>query len=232
MMRFRSTLVPLLALVGFVLLIACVNVANLMLAHAASRSRELAIRATLGAGRGRIVRQLLTESIVLARAGGVCGLLIAYWGTSVILPFLPDNIRAADFRPVDAISIDVTVLAFTSAIAIGSGILFGLAPAFAAFRHNLANPMRQSARGTTGDGKSRLRYALVAAEVALTLIVLAGAGVMLVSVARLLAVNPGLDPKNVLVMFRSVPQEDLYYGPPAIRVSAPRLPRKSAPCPA
>jgi putative ABC transport system permease protein len=146
--------------------------------------------------------------------GGACGLLIAYWGTSVILPFLPESIRASEFRPVDVISIDVTVLAFTSAIAIGSGILFGLAPAFTTFRHNLTNPMRQNARGTAGDGKSRLRYGLVAAEVALTLIVLAGAGVMLVSVARLLGVNPGLDPKNVLVMAMSVPQEDLYYGPP------------------
>jgi predicted permease len=214
MPRIRSALIPMLAVVGFVLLIACANVANLMLARAATRSRELAIRAALGAGRGRIVRQMLTESIVLACAGAFCGLLIAYWGTSVILPFLPNNIRASDFRPVDAIAIDVRVLAFTSAIAIGSGILFGLAPAFAAFRHNLTNPMRQSARGTTGDGKSRLRYGLVAAEVALTLIVLAGAGVMLTSVARLLRVNPGLDPKNVLVMAMSLPQENLYYGPP------------------
>jgi predicted permease len=213
MASVRTTLVPLLAVVGFVLLIACANVANLMLARAASRSRELAIRVTLGAGRGRIIRQLLTESLVLACAGGVCGLLIAYWGTSVILPFLPNSVRS-DFRPVDAIGIDITVLAFTSAIAIGSGILFGLAPAFTAFRHNLANPMRQNARGSAGDGKGRLRYGLVAAEVALTLIVLAGAGVMLVSVARLLGVNPGLDPKNVLVMAMSAPQENLYYGPP------------------
>ena len=101
---------------------------------------------------------------------------------------------------MDAISIDVPVLAFTSAIAIGSGILFGLAPVWGAFRHNLTSSLRQNARGTAGDGKSRLRYGLVAAEVALTLIVLAGAGVMRVSVARLLGVHPGLDPKNVLVM--------------------------------
>ena len=106
------------------------------------------------------------------------------------------------------------MLAFTSVIAIGSGILFGLAPAFAAFRDNLANPLRQNARGSTGDGKSRLRYGLVAVEVALTLIVLAGAGVMLVSVARLLGVDPGLDPRNVLVMAMSPPQKELYYGPP------------------
>ena len=140
MQRKRSLLWPMLAVVGFVLLIACVNVANLMLARAASRSRELAIRATLGAGRGRIVRQLLTESLVLACAGGIGGLLLAYWGTRAMLPLLPASIRASEFRPVDAIGIDVRVLAFTSAIAIGSGILFGLAPAFAAFRHNLAGP--------------------------------------------------------------------------------------------
>jgi putative ABC transport system permease protein len=214
MQRKRTLLWPMLAVVAFVLLIACVNVANLMLARAASRSRELAIRATLGAGRGRIIRQLLTESLVLACAGGIGGLAIAYWGAQGIQPLLPSSIRAADFRPVDTIGIDVRVLAFTSVLAIGSGMLFGLAPAFAAFRNNLATPLRQSARGTTGDGKSRLRYGLVAIEVALTLIVLAGAGVMLVSVARLLGVDPGLDPKNVLVMAISPPQKELYYGPP------------------
>ena len=214
MQRKRSLLWPMLTVVGFVLLIACVNVATLLLARAASRSGELAIRATLGAGRGRIVRQLLTESVVLACAGGIGGLLIAYWGTHAILPLLPPSISASDFRPIDAVAIDVRVLAFTSAIAIGSGLLFGLAPGFVAFRNNLANPMRQNARGSTGDGKSRLRYGLVALEVALTLIVLAGAGVMLVSVARLLGVDPGLDPRNVLVMALSPPQKELYYGPP------------------
>ena len=212
--RKRSLLAPMLAVVGFVLLIACVNVANLILARSASRSRELAIRSTLGAGRGRIVRQLLTESVVLACAGGAGGLLLAYWGAQAVLPLLPGNISASDFRPVDAVSIDLAVLAFTALIAVGSGVLFGLAPAFAAFRHNLASPMRQHARGTTGDGKSRLRYGLVALEVALTLIVLAGAGVMLVSVSRLLAVDPGLDPRNVLVLGISTPQKELYYGPP------------------
>jgi putative ABC transport system permease protein len=115
---------------------------------------------------------------------------------------------------VDALALDLRVLAFTAAIALGSGILFGLAPAFAAFRNNLANPLRQNGRGSTGDGKSRLRYGLVALEVALTLIVLAGAGVMLVSVSRLLGVDPGLDPRNVLVLAISPPQKELYYGPP------------------
>jgi putative ABC transport system permease protein len=214
MTRKRSMLVPLLAVVGFVLMIACANVANLMLARAATRSRELAIRATLGAGRGRIVRQLLTESLVLACLGAAGGLLIAYWGANALLPMMPAYVRSSDFRPVDGIGLNLSVLAFTSAIAIGSGILFGLAPAFSAFRDNLANPLKQQSRGSTGDGRSRLRYGLVAAEVALTLIVLAGAGVMLVSVARLLGVHPGLDAKNVLVMAMTLPQENLYYGPP------------------
>ena len=212
--RKRSLLWPMLAVVGFVLLIACVNVANLILARSASRSRELAIRATLGAGRGRIVRQLLTESVVLACAGGFGGLLIAYWGGQAVLPLLPGNLAASEFRPVDAIAIDLRVLAFTSTIAVGSGLLFGLAPAVAAFRNNLASPLRQNGRGSTGDGKSRLRFGLVAVEVALTLIVLAGAGVMLVSVSRLLGVDPGLDPRNVLVLAISPPQKELYYGPP------------------
>ena len=212
--RLRSTLVPMLAVVGFVLLIACVNVANLLLARGASRSRELAIRGSLGAGRWRVVRQLLTESIVLACAGAAGGLLLAFWSTSVLLPILPGNMRTLPFRASTGAGIDLTVLAFTAAMAVVCGILFGLAPAFAAFRRDLAHPLREGSRGSTGDGKGRLRYGLVAAEVALTLVVLAGAGVMLMSVVRLLGVDPGLDPRNVLALEMSVPQEDLYYGPP------------------
>jgi putative ABC transport system permease protein len=212
--RLRSTLVPMMAVVGFVLLIACVNVANLMLARGAARARELAIRCTLGAGRGRIVRQLLTESVVLASAGAVAGVVLAWWGTGALVPILPNNLRTLPFRASDTIHIDRTVLAFTAALAIVTGILFGLVPALTAFRADLAHPLKEHARGSTGGGKSRLRYGLVAAEVALTLVVLAGAGVMLVSVARLLGVDPGLDPKNVLVLGMSVPQENLYYGPP------------------
>ena len=210
--RLRPTLVAMLGVVGFVLLIACVNVANLTLARAAARSRELAIRCALGAARSRIVRQLLTESVMLACAGGICGVLLAYWGTSALLPILPNNLRAVPLRPVDNIRIDLNVLAFTSLVSIASGILFGLAPALG-FSHDLSNPMKESAPGSTG-GRSRLRYVLVASEVALTLVVLAGAGVMLLSVSRLLAVDPGLDTRNVLVMQMSLPQENLYYGPP------------------
>jgi predicted permease len=116
-------------------------------------------------------------------------------------------------HPVDGIGIDASVLAFTAGISMASGMLFGLAPALASFRSDLNHPLKESGRGST-SGKSRLRFGLVASEVALTLVVLAGAGVLIMSVARLLGVDPGLDPRNVLVMQMSLPQEDLYYGPP------------------
>ena len=211
--RLQPTLFALLGVVGFVLLIACVNVANLMLARAATRYRELAIRCALGAGRGRMMRQLLTESVLLGVAGGVSGLILAYWGTQALFPALPDNLRRLPMRPLSRIDLDLTVLAFTAGVSVLSGVLFGLVPAVAAFRTNLNDPLKDSARGSTG-GRSRLRYGLVASEVALTLVVLAGAGVMIVSVARLLGVDPGLDTRNVLVMQMSLPQENLYYGPP------------------
>jgi putative ABC transport system permease protein len=209
----RAPLYAMLGVVAFVLLIACVNVANLMLARTATRSRELAIRRALGAGRGRLVRQLLTESVLLAAAGGVCGLMLAIWGTRLFLAILPTYLKRVPLHPVDEIGIDALVLAFTSGVSIVSGMLFGLAPALVSFRSDVNHPLKESARGSTG-GKSRLRFGLVASEVALTLVVLAGAGVMIMSVARLLGVDPGLDPRNVLVMQMSLPQEDLYYGPP------------------
>jgi putative ABC transport system permease protein len=209
----RVPLYTMLGFVGFVLLIACVNVANLMLARAATRRRELAVRLALGAGRGRLVRQLLTESVVLAAAGGVAGLTIAAWGTALFPTLLPNYLKGLPLRPVERIDIDASVLVFTTAVSLLSGVLFGLAPAFAFLRGGVNHPLKEQARGSTG-GKSRLRYALVAAEVALTLVVLAGAGVMVLSVARLLRVNPGLDASNVLVMAMSQAQENLYYSPP------------------
>jgi putative ABC transport system permease protein len=211
--RLRAMLFALLGVVGFVLLIACVNVANLTLARAAARQRELAIRCALGAGRGRITCQLLTESILLGVAGGVAGVVLAWWGTKALFPVLPPALTRMAMRPLSTIDLDLSVLAFTTLVSVLSGVLFGLAPAVAAFRTNLNDPLKEQARGSTG-GRSRLRYGLVASEVALTLVVLAGAGVMIVSVARLLGVSPGLDPRNILVMSMSLPQEDLYYGPP------------------
>jgi putative ABC transport system permease protein len=210
----RATLYALLSVVGFVLLIACVNVANLMLARAATRNREMAIRRALGAGRARLVRQLLTESLLLACVGGTCGLLLALAGTSLFLGILPAYITRVPMRSVNGAGINATVLLFTSGVSMLCGVLFGLAPALASFRSaDLNNPLKEQARGST-SGKSRLRYGLVASEVALTLVVLAGAGAMIVSVARLLGVDPGLDPRNVLTMNMSAPQANLYYSPP------------------
>ena len=210
----RSGLLTLLAVVGFVLLIACVNVANLLLARSTSRHKELAIRGALGAGRGRIVRQLLTESVLLSLGGGACGLLLAV-GTTRLLPrILPGDLRVIPMRPVDQIAIDASVLAFTLAASCLTGVLFGLAPAFSTSRGDLSEPLKESGRGSTPAGKSRLRHALVASEMALTLVVLSGAGLMIASMARVLGVDPGLDPRNVLVMEMSMPQEELYYGPP------------------
>ena len=211
--RVQTMLFTMLAIVGFVLLIACANVANLTLARAASRQRELAIRVALGAGRGRLTRQMLTESVLLGLAGGVAGLLIALFAAKALLPVLPSNLSRLPGRPLTSIDLDLSVLAFTTAVSLLSGVLFGLAPAIAAFRTNLNDPLKDQARGSTG-GRSRLRYGLVASEVALTLVVLAGAGVLIVSMARLLGVHPGLETRNVLVMTMSLPQENLYYGPP------------------
>ena len=211
--ELRAVMLTILGVVGFVLLIACVNVANLMLARAAARHREFAIRCAVGASRRRIVTQLLVESVLLGCAGGAAGLVIALWMTGLLVPMLPGNLTLIPLRPLDALELDWRVVAFTAGVSILSGILFGMAPAVTAFREGLAHPLKEHARGSVG-GHSRLRYGLVAGEIALTLVTLAGAGVMIVSVARLLAVDPGLDPKNVLVMEMSLPQKDLYYGPP------------------
>jgi putative ABC transport system permease protein len=146
--------------------------------------------------------------------GGAAGVLLAIWGTALIVPLLPGDLRFAPLRPADQIGVDRVVLAFTVVISMASGLLFGLAPAVAMLRSDLNHPLKDSTRGSTGSGRTILRHALVAAEVALTLVVLAGAGLMIASVGRLLRVDPGLDPKNVLVMEMSLPQENLYYGPP------------------
>jgi len=211
----RSMVFTLLAAVGFVLLIACVNVANLMLARGASRQKEIAIRRALGASGWRIARQLLTESVLLAVLGGAAGVLLATWSSSLLFHLLgPDT--QLPMRQVNSIPIDGHVLTFASIVSCLTGVLFGLAPVISALRTGVNEPLKEGGRDSTEGGRSRLRYALVASEVALALIVLSGAGLMIKSASRLMGVDPGLNPDNVLTMQMSVPQEAIYTGPPGL----------------
>ncbi len=221
----QRTLLTLLAVAGFVLLIACVNVANLLMARGAARQRELAIRAALGASRRRTIRQMLTESLLLAFAGGLSGILLAIWSNGLLLKVLPGNLMAVPFRSISrtaGLTLDYKVLAFTWAITCLTGIIFGLAPALIFSKRDVNESLQEGSRGTTSGGGAKLRQGLVVLEVALTLIVLTGAGLMIQSMARLLNVTPGFDPNNLLVLSMTLPQENLYYGPPG-RPEFPRL---------
>jgi len=212
----RTTMLALLAAVGFVLLIACVNVANLSLARGATRQKEFAIRRALGAADARIARQLLTESVLLALMGGGAGWLLAAWSTKLLFHLFRLETMHLPLREFNSITLDSRVFAFTLLVSCLTGVLFGLAPAFSALRGGINEPLKECGRGSTEGGGSRLRHALVASEVALALVVLCGAGLMIESLARLLGVDPGLNPKNVLTLQMSVPQEDIYVGPPGL----------------
>ena len=187
----RRALLVLGGVVGFVLLIACANVANLLLARSTARAREIAVRAALGASRARMVRQLLTESVVLATLGAAVGLALAFWGLQAVKALAPQGLPR-----LSAISLDATTLAFTVAVAVVTGLLFGLVPALHAARGNLQADLREGSRGSTAGGGAR--GILVAAQVALSLVLLVGAGLMMRSFAKLEAVDPGFDPRNVL----------------------------------
>ncbi|HEV2297292.1 MAG TPA: ABC transporter permease [Candidatus Acidoferrales bacterium] len=188
----RSFLLVLLAAVGFVLLIACVNVANLLLARATGRWREFAIRAALGASQSRVVRQLLTESVLLAMAGGALGLLVASWGTRAALTALPSALpRANDVR------LDPRVLLFTLGISLVAGILFGLAPALRTSHPDLHETLKEGGRGASG-ARYRTQNIFVVAEMALAVVLLIGAGLTIRTLVDLWSINPGFDPHNVL----------------------------------
>ena len=182
----------LLAAVGFLLLIACANIANLLLARAVGRSREFAIRTALGASRARMIRQLLTESVLLAGLGGVLGFAFAFWGTKAILKGLPAALPRAN-----EVSLDLKVLLFTLALSFFTGVIFGLTPALKATRINLQETMNQSGRGSSGF-RQRLQGTFVAVEVALALVLLVGAGLMLRTLAALWRVNPGFNPNHAI----------------------------------
>jgi putative ABC transport system permease protein len=211
----RRVMWALLAAVGFVMLISCVNVANLLLARGAARQKEFALRQALGAGGARIARQLLTESMLLALVGGAFGLWLAAWSVGLLPLILPVDAMHIPLREVGAIPIDGRVFGFALLASCLTGILFGVAPALSALRGSGTESLKESGRGSTGRG-SRLRHALVASEVALALVVLCGAGLMIESMSRLLGVDPGFIPKNVLTLGMSLPQEDLYNGPPGL----------------
>lgn len=207
----RPVLLLLLGAVGFVLLIGCANVANLQLARAATRAREVSIRSALGANRWRLVRQLLTESILLALAGGGLGILMAAWAVPALLMMSPPDIR--DFTHA---GINGDVLIFSVGVSLLSGILFGLAPALHASGISLNESLKEGERGST-SGHGKTRSALVVAEVSLSLILLVGSGLLVKSFVRLMEVDPGFDPNHLLVFnvglppSTTAPQQDDFY---------------------
>ncbi len=186
----RPFLLVLLAAVGFVLLIACANVANLLLARSTGRTREFAIRTAMGAGPGRVVRQLLTESILLAMAGGALGVLIAAWGTQAAIKVLPEALPRAD-----EVQIDGRVLLFAMAVSLVAGILFGLVPALRAYRTDVFGTLKEGGRGGSG-ARHRTQSIFVAVEMAMALVLLVGAGLMIRSLGKLWNTDPGFDPQQ------------------------------------
>jgi putative ABC transport system permease protein len=198
--EIRLALFVLLGAVGMVLLIACANVANLSLARAAGRRREMAVRAALGAGRWRIIRQLLTESLLLAGLGCLAGLALAWWGTDLLVSLAPP-----DLLNLPQVKINAAVLGFTFLVSLLTGVIFGIIPAFEAARLSLTESLKEGGKNVGGARSHRLRNSLVIAEIALALVLLVGAGLLIRSFVRLQGVDPGFNANNMLTMKVSLP---------------------------
>jgi predicted permease len=209
----KPILFVLLGAVAFVLLIACANVASLLLTRSLSRNKEVAIRSALGASRWRVVRQMLTESILLSLAGGLAGLLIAYFGLNALVAALPERqLNALPF--LKSLNIDLRILGFAFALSAITGIIFGLVPALQTSRLDLNGTLKEGGRSSLGGVRQRLRSALVVSEIALAVVLLVGAGLMTKSLLRLLESNIGFNPENVLTLMVGVPPAQ-YEQPPA-----------------
>jgi putative ABC transport system permease protein len=210
---YRTPMLVMLGAVGLVLLIACANVANLLLARAATRQKEVAIRMALGASRRRIASQLLTESVLLSLVGGAVGLLLASWGMDLLVAYAP-----AEVPRLHDVSLDRYVLLFTLSIATFTGILFGLVPALHASKPDPGNMLKETGRGLSEGGRNRMRSVLIVSEVALSLMLLVGAGLLINSFWRLLQTDAGFDPKGVLAL--DIPLSRTTYSKPEQRAAA------------
>jgi putative ABC transport system permease protein len=221
--NLRPALLTLMAAVAFVLLIACANVANLLIARSETRRREIAVRTALGAGRGRLLRQLVTESCVLTLLGAAVGLVFARVAVSTLIAQSP--VTFPSFATPD---LDVRVALFTIAVSLACGLLVGLVPGLQAHTPDLSNALKESARSSGGRQSQRVRSALVVAEVSLAVVLLVGAGLMIRSVRNLAALNPGFDPQSVLTLHASIPRTSpppaapATSGSPAARSPSPR----------
>ena len=205
----EPSLLVLLGAVAFVLLIACANVANLLLARSAARQKEIAIRSALGASRIRVVRQLLTESVALSLTGGSLGLLVAMWGADLLIAVIPNNVAW-----ITEIALDRNVFGFTLAASVITGIIFGMVPALHASSPDLNETLKEGGRGSTG-GRQRARSVLIVTEVALALVLLIGAGLMLQTFSRLRRIDAGFNPKNLLSVMLSLSPVKYSEGPKA-----------------
>ena len=198
--QLKPSLLVLLGAVGFVLLIACANVANLLLARSAARQKEIAIRGAMGASRSRVLRQMLTESVLLSFIGGVAGVLFSIWLTGVLVSMIPEGTA-----PIDQVGIDYRVLAFAFVVSVLTGVLFGLAPALQASKLDMSSALKEGGRNVEGHRRTSARSLLLISEVALSLVLLVGAGLLIKSFIRLQEVRPGFNPHQVLIASVALP---------------------------